>query len=71
MIEESLLAHALVGATPQGIEGRWSAGSRLEAEHFYSQSGVSFDSTGVGSLDAGDWLRYIDMTSARAWAESS
>ncbi|RQP21282.1 RICIN domain-containing protein [Piscinibacter terrae] len=46
---------------PLPYEGRWNAASKLEAEHFYSQSGVSFDSTGVGSLDAGDWLRYIDL----------
>lgn len=46
---------------PLPYEGRWSAANKLEAENFYSQSGVSFDNTGVGSLDAGDWLRYIDV----------
>jgi aryl-phospho-beta-D-glucosidase BglC (GH1 family) len=43
------------------FEGTWRATSKLEAEMFYAQSGVSFDSTGIGSFDAGDWLRYIDM----------
>lgn len=42
-------------------EGNWPATNKLEAEMFYSQSGVSFDSTGIGSFDAGDWLRYIDV----------
>lgn len=56
---------ALTGANslirPLPYEGRWPAGSKLEAEHYYAQSGVSFDTTSVGSLDAGDWLRYIDL----------
>jgi|GEM_PF-1176823 len=42
-------------------EGTWRATDRLEAEMFYAQSGVSFDATGIGSFDAGDWLRYIDV----------
>jgi len=42
-------------------EGNWRATNKLEAEQFYAQSGVSFDSTGIGSFDAGDWLRYIDV----------
>lgn len=42
-------------------EGTWRATDKLEAEMFYAQSGVSFDSTGIGSFDAGDWLRYIDV----------
>lgn len=46
---------------PVPYEGRWPAANRLEAEHHYAQSGASFDSSGVGGLDAGDWLRYIDV----------
>jgi aryl-phospho-beta-D-glucosidase BglC (GH1 family) len=42
-------------------EGNWRALDKLEAENFYAQSGVSFDAAGVGSFDAGDWLRYIDV----------
>lgn len=52
-------ANSLVRNLP--FEGNWPAGRTLEAEHFYAQRGASFDSTGVGSLDAGDWLRYVDV----------
>lgn len=52
-------ANSLIRNLP--YEGTWPAKDKLQAQNFYNQSGVSFDSNGIGFFDAGDWLRYTSL----------